>query len=186
VVSADFTVPDTVQLDHIEAYFTSCRLEHPTQTVSMTGAYHDLTATAGELYIRQLELGGAIDDPNQSGTWPARGIVPNLTRTRISSPSGARVNVIHGSLHQLPDPEGHGITAVWATELAMGNEASEDPCTSEPHGDLAVRDVDGNWFDVLFDGDTGGTCDGCGTISFAGTLVGEVCPDLSPLFEPPT
>ena len=53
---------------------------------------------------------------------------------------------------------------------------------------MSVRDLDGDWYDVVFDGPTDwgadsdpDLCDGCGEAYFRGEDVGAVCPDFSGL-----
>jgi len=65
----------------------------------------------------------------------------------------------------------------------------EEGCTREPHGNVAVLDQEGNWFDIQFDGldnegrlDTETGCDGCGTAWFQGYPLFEVCPNFDEMY----
>jgi hypothetical protein len=59
-----------------------------------------------------------------------------------------------------------------------------DGCTSEPSGTLSVRDAEGFWHDIVFDGITmegeepvfdAALCDGCGSYLAAGLPDGQAC-----------
>jgi hypothetical protein len=63
-------------------------------------------------------------------------------------------------------------------------------CTAEPSGTLSVRDAEGFWHDIVFDGITvvdyeptfvEGLCDGCGSYLAAGAPAGEACVAASEL-----
>ena len=64
------------------------------------------------------------------------------------------------------------------------------PC-AEPYGSMGVRDNAGSWytieFDVVYENDAfsapDGTCDGCGTVSHEGDVLGEVCIDPTPVID---
>ncbi len=68
-----------------------------------------------------------------------------------------------------------------ATEL-NGLFLNEDPsgCALEPEGSLEVWEAQAGWYSVEFDAGQGGACDGCGTVSWEGDVLGEVCADFSP------
>ncbi len=75
------------------------------------------------------------------------------------------------------------------TEISYGNQAGWWPCDGEVAGTMSARAEDGSWFDVVFDVD-GATwevdealCDGCGTVWHRGEIVGEACPDPTPLID---
>lgn len=79
--------------------------------------------------------------------------------------------------------------------------AGPDDCTLEPRGWIGVRDSNAWWVDVVFQptgdddlatadpNDPYTACDGCGTLYLRGldqTIeLGQVCPDLSPLWVDP-
>jgi hypothetical protein len=70
----------------------------------------------------------------------------------------------------------------------MLSTASGSECSSEPGGTVSVRDAEGEWYDVTFQGPVSGSstsfpaeCDGCGEVWFRGAPIGDVCPDLSTL-----
>lgn len=58
----------------------------------------------------------------------------------------------------------------------------------EPGGSISLRDDNGRWYEVLFDGYTAvgsavfpPLCDGCGEVFLDGVSMGQVCPDFSAL-----
>ncbi|MFZ5481781.1 MAG: hypothetical protein ACOZNI_33780 [Myxococcota bacterium] len=78
--------------------------------------------------------------------------------------------------------------------LSMDLATSPDAC--EPYGWLSLRDENAYWYDLVFlprdaedASDTGSTntpydeCDGCGTLYLRGVESGEVCPDLSVVWD---
>ncbi|MCB9744559.1 MAG: hypothetical protein H6741_17810 [Alphaproteobacteria bacterium] len=56
-------------------------------------------------------------------------------------------------------------------------------CGLEPMGEIRVRDINGVWYELFFDGPEASVdqCDGCGQAWRGERLVGEVCVDWSPL-----
>jgi hypothetical protein len=69
---------------------------------------------------------------------------------------------------------GGGVSALSVAEA--GIEVGSD-CDREPRGTLSVRDDNGVWHDVVFDGhdDQGGACDGCGEHLAGGVDDEPVC-----------
>lgn len=62
------------------------------------------------------------------------------------------------------------------------------PCEIEPAGTISVRDAEGEWYHVAFQGPAwagapvfGPDCDGCGLVTWRGQELGQVCPDFSVL-----
>ena len=63
-------------------------------------------------------------------------------------------------------------------------------CEAEPSGVISIRDSDGEWYQVLFDGPAYSgaesfppDCDGCGELWFRGEQLGEICPDFRTLTD---
>ena len=70
------------------------------------------------------------------------------------------------------------------------SESMGSMCTDEPSGTISVRNDNGDWYDVTFDGPQywGGavfppSCDGCGNIYQEGVYLGQACPDFSVLLD---
>ena len=73
--------------------------------------------------------------------------------------------------------------------MIYSNELGSE-CDLEPYGTISVRDNDGNWVDVVFDGPAywgawafQPHCDGCGMAYFRGEEVGPTCIDFSSWLE---
>ncbi len=113
--------------------------------------------------------GQVLWDGATGDTWITRGIRPSIEieRSRYGDVPFTFVN-LRGALGGLDAP----MSTVEFTDIVM-----EDPLCAEPTGIMSARDPDGNWFDLVFDGET---CDGCGTVSHLGETVGEACVDLTP------
>lgn len=77
------------------------------------------------------------------------------------------------------------IYAVAFDENLMADELIGSACPEEPGGTISVRDANGLWYDVVFDGPKGedpgdaSRCDGCGDVFFRDELIGTTCPDLT-------
>lgn len=64
------------------------------------------------------------------------------------------------------------------------------PCPQELGGKLALRDAEGRWYALSFDGATSeeespdmSACDGCGALSLDGEALGSVCVSPDPLLD---
>ncbi len=179
VVDPGWTAPETLPLPIAVGYRAIFTVERDEDVFAMSDIYQEIEVLDWSgIRVHQLALGAAIIDPEPDpGSWVARGLVPNVVRTTLDASGGGLV-LVDGSLDGLDV----SYDTVWASALAMGNTAT-DPCPMEPEGSLAVRDPTGAWFDLRFDGDTGGVCDGCAEVRLADEVVGTACPDLSALLE---
>jgi hypothetical protein len=85
-----------------------------------------------------------------------------------------------------------------ALDISLQGElgAGPDDCTAEPLGWIGLRDENAVWYDLVFlprfafdvtgqpyPNDPLQECDGCGTLYIRGVEQGEVCPDLSGIFD---
>jgi len=80
-----------------------------------------------------------------------------------------------------------GGRALTFSELTVG-DALASACPEEPSGAVAIRDVDGNTYDIHFDGldDDGARtadCDACGATAFRGADLDASCVDTSTLLD---
>ena len=82
------------------------------------------------------------------------------------------------------------VNAIDIENAVLYSEGLGSPCAIEPANRVSVRDSDGEWYDIDFQGTHywGGAvfaphCDGCGQASYRGEFIGDVCPDFSPLLE---
>lgn len=78
-----------------------------------------------------------------------------------------------------------------AMDLRFVEVGGASECTLEPYGWLSLRDENAYWYDLVFlpgDGDTVDTavdpaCDGCGDLYIRGVPSGQVCLDLSAVWD---
>jgi hypothetical protein len=70
--------------------------------------------------------------------------------------------------------------------FTLAGSALGSLCETEPHGSVHLRTHAGEWYEVRFDAPVLGQapqsdaeCDGCATVLFNGTEMGEICPDLA-------
>jgi len=80
------------------------------------------------------------------------------------------------------------VTAINLTDVFLYSESMDSACPDEPSGTISLRDADGDWYDVEFQGPRywggeafPGECDGCGDVFFRGEPLGAICPDFSHL-----
>ena len=131
----------------------------------------------------------SYDGPEAEGTWLEQGLSPDMVQTvYYATGADAKGYVLQGSVSGL---SGSFTSAVY-DGVQIFDEAlvayAGGNCALEPSGVVSLRDVDGAWYDVLFDGYTEarpltpeGMCDGCGEAYFRGDAVGQVCVDFTGL-----
>lgn len=121
------------------------------------------------------------DGPGDAGTWLESAVTPSVRVlfTRVVEIDGHRAEV-SGSV-PLDDPAFGSATF---SEVVIASESVGWNCASEPSGSVSLRDAEGYWYDVSFHGSNEvveeALCDGCGTVSFRGEVVGQACVDWSP------
>lgn len=131
--------------------------------------------------MSQVQGGFAWTDDRAAGTWLGTGLVPDLYVYGIEyAAHDARGLYVTGGVSGLTG----GVSAVLFAENLIYDLALGSPCAAEPTGSIQVRDEAGRWWVVTFDTPEEGAvdrdaCDGCGTVTYAGEEVGEVCVDFS-------
>ena len=79
------------------------------------------------------------------------------------------------------------VTAVEFRQMATYSAYIGFPCQEEMLGQMGVRDDQGRWLDIAFDVAEDwsllGECDGCGTVTYQGESIGEVCMDATVLLD---
>ena len=155
-------------------------------TFKGSGGSADLwgTSTGGEL-IQYVSFEGDFswDGPGAAGTWLESGHSPWLTMWATTAPSGWRTLVVDGTLTGITEA-----SAVVFHEVTVMSGDFGDTCVPEPSGAISIRDLEGNWLELEFDG-TGGedwpppeaACDGCAQGWYRGIDVGQICPDVDRL-----
>jgi len=132
--------------------------------------------------------GSFVWEGAEGADWLAAGASPNfaLYAAHLSGEGWtARYAVADGAL-SVDGPDGPQIAEL--DRVTLSDRATGWPCPEEPGGAMAVRTADGAWWDVQFDVDVDtwqltGDCDGCGTVSANGVVVGTACVDASPLLD---
>lgn len=153
---------------------------------------------AGYSYIYEYEYYGSYfnyhsgytygnfsyDNPDYAGTWLGQNLSVNLTfyAYQYNNDPASVVNQITGSLSGMSGD----VNTIVLTDTYFYTAALGSNCEAEPSGTISVRDADGEWYDVYFQGPpySGATvfppdCDGCGQVYFRGEYLGESCPDFS-------
>jgi hypothetical protein len=181
VAEPGWAVPTEPPLLDAEGYQGFCTVGNDSNTAHFSGEYNQLQVTWEGLAARELLLEGQLIDTRQDEGWVAEGLEPNLRRVELRGDAGGELIFLHGGVGDLSTPW----STVWATEVVLGDAATTDLCPEEAHGLLAVRSPEGAWYDLTFDGDAGGACDGCGSITRSGVEVGTACPDLTLTFPLP-
>lgn len=153
------------------------------------GAIHAVAQDGTYEYYQSVVQGSfGYDGPEARGTWLEDYLAPDVTQLVYNVPStGGRAFVLDGGVADLPG----AFPVVVFDNVLLVNAAAGGACPQEPGGVISVRDTDGNWYDVLLDGesefgggiDDRGLCDGCGTAWFRGEQVGSVCADFAALNE---
>jgi hypothetical protein len=82
------------------------------------------------------------------------------------------------------------VDTVVMDSVFLYDEALAPECALEPSGTISLRDTEGHWFDVIFDGPeqladpiNADWCDGCGGAWYQGNYIDEICLDFSALLD---
>ena len=121
------------------------------------------------------EIAGVMryDGAASVGTWVEDQPDLNLQYTLETSTEdgdGFDSLTVDGSISGL---EG-AVTAVAFDGLSIDGRST---CSTEPSGTVSLRDVDGVWASITFDPEV--TCDGCASLVFEDTDLGQACADTS-------
>ncbi len=152
------------------------------------GAAYDLKIEGdGFTYWYSVAQGGfSYDGPEAEGTWLEQGLSPDMVQIVYYVPNGeAKAYLLQGSVS--------GLTGTFTSAVFDGITMPDptfagyyEACALEPGGVVSLRDEDGAWYDVLFDGYTDlqpttpeGLCDGCGEAYYRGEALGTVCVDFT-------
>ena len=116
-------------------------------------------------------------------SWLAQGVAPELSMWMEHVPElDGRFLWMNGGVSSLDG----AFETIALSDFAIGDDNIGWPC-DEPAGSVSVRDDEGQWYDIVFDGNSDewtfeeGTCDGCGAVWFRGEYLGDACPDFSSL-----
>lgn len=163
------------------------RADGQTLDASGTAYYYDFDGLDYSGYREPYSLlQGAFDwtGPEYAGTWLAASYTLDLYTVGLEYSTGGRSIVLDGSLGGLSGE----VNAVTFGSLYSENLTLGTTCVTEPGGTISVRDNEGGWYDVHFDGPAfhgasvfPAACDGCGDAWWRGQYVGQVCPDFAAL-----
>ncbi|MDP2315715.1 MAG: hypothetical protein Q8P41_22650 [Pseudomonadota bacterium] len=158
-------------------------------TYQAGGTAQNLVATGeGYVYFSSVIAGAfSWDGPEAAGTWLETGVSPDITLLGYVVPESGNYVSIDGGLSGLG---GELDTVVFDAVVLFDFGDAGSPCPTEPSGVVSVRDSDGDWYDVVFDGPSeygeavdAELCDGCGSAWFRGEPLGEVCADFTSLLD---
>lgn len=152
------------------------------------GTAYDLYAESADYQVYYSVVQGGFSWTGAGDSWLAEGLAPNLYMVAYYVPAmDGRAFSLEGGVAGL---EGDFDTVVF-DGLVLYDEKVGGACPIEPAGMVSVRDPEGQWYDVLFDGEAEygqgvldpDACDGCGEAWYRGVSVGQVCAEWSWLNE---
>ncbi len=165
--------------------YHSGRLAAGAATLEGSGVISYATAEPAGYTIHVTSLDGSfVLAPDAPGPWLDGTLGPSLTVFAAYVPGlDAHAIGLDGGLAGLAGPANTiAFSGVRLTEASLGSQ-----CDREPSGTVSVRDAEGSWYDVVFDGPTDeapdvdpAVCDGCGRTYFRGRELGATCVDFAP------
>lgn len=127
----------------------------------------------------------AWDGDDAAGTWLGEGLAPDITISAYSVPDWGALITVDGGV----SGTGGELDSIVFDSVTMMTE-NVNTCSTEPGGVVSLRDSDGNWYDVVFDGPIlyddvidPAVCDGCGEAWYRGEPMGTVCADFNALVD---
>ena len=150
------------------------------------GAAFNIQATNNDGYeLAYMGTDGGFEwsGPEAEGSWMRAATSLDFIAL-MEQNSEHKVLQIEGTISGLS-----AVDAVVFSGLTAVNTILPDGCGPEPHGMVAIRDIEGHWFDLEFQGmddqgalDTTNGCDQCATAWFEGRPLFEVCPVMDLLY----
>jgi hypothetical protein len=154
--------------DEAEGIYGDFSMTRPDGSLlQLSGEYFEALLTAGDVRVHALGLYGPVQDADAADSWLADGVSCEIGVAWFEHPGGS-ARAWHGGLT--------GLTDAWPGTFTTGT-LLDLSCPTDPRGAFGMRNAVGTWFDVDF----GDDCDGCAEVSQNGTVLGTVCPDLTPL-----
>lgn len=170
--------------DYRNYFYGAARIDTPEGETLVASGYatsYAYTNTSNGYRYHYAYLNGDFRWDGAPGTWLAEDLAVSLVTYGYQSPAGGTSMSLDGSLTGL---QGDVNTVVF-DGVFLFDEVLASPCPLEPSGVISLRDDEGQWYDVQFDGpDSGATamwapdCDGCGQAWQGGESVGQVCPSF--------
>ena len=165
-------------------FYGAARIDTPDGLTFVGSGYannYQYTNTSNGYSYHYSNLSGDFRWDGALDTWLGQDLQVALYTYAYRSPDGGTATSLSGSLTGL---QGEVNTAVF-DGVFLYDEVLGSPCSLEPSGIISLRDEDGQWYDVHFDGPESGAtamwppdCDGCGKAWHEGELLGAVCPDF--------
>jgi len=149
-------------------------------------AYHTTTTSTGLVSFTSVVAGTfAWGGAEATGTWLEEELDPDfiLYGYKTTGQFPGRLMYLDGGFS--------GISDGWAVafdENAIAEVALGSTCPDELSGTVGIRTPEGQWVDIVFDGDLyaavdAEACDGCGVAFVQGEVVGEVCVDATVVLD---
>jgi hypothetical protein len=159
------------------------------QSLSAAGYayYYDIDRSASGYVQSYLRLYGAFqwEGADYASAWFGSPPQMDLSISTTQYTAGSTYTSLDGSLSAISAD----ITAVNFSSIWYENSTS-NACAVEPGGTVRLRDSEGRWYEVTFDGPVrnGASsfpawCDGCGAVWWRGEYLGEACPDFTRLLD---
>ena len=152
--------------------------------IMMSGQYQHLLQppwTPGLQFAGEVvQVGEAVD------TWLGDGLDPDFTLygyVTTGPVGGGRLMYLDGGFGGI---EGGWAVAFDENQIAQASLGVD--CATELSGTVGVRTPEGQWVDIVFDGNPEGavpaaSCDGCGVGFVQGEVVGDVCVDATSVLD---
>jgi hypothetical protein len=124
------------------------------------------------------------DGPGEEGTWIKEDYTVDFSMWvgNYNGENAHTYTTIGGGLSGLQGT----INTILLRDIMIYGEELGSECAIEPYGTVSVRDDQGQWYDVVFDGPAywgawsfQPHCDGCGTAFFRGKEMGTACVDFT-------
>jgi hypothetical protein len=163
--------------------------DEPSGTFDMSGYVYfaDYEYSSGSRYFSTSLTGAARSTLEDGlGTWMEQDLSLALTLSGGWYTSyGGYLDLSGGISGFEADVQSVSFQSVHLATAGWGSD-----CEAEPSGTISVRDDEGEWYEVMFDGPayTGAMvfppdCDGCGEVWWRGESLGMVCPDIGALLD---
>lgn len=182
-------VNGSYEYDYVGYFYGSARIEGADgQVISAAGyssAQQYLHSGNGYTYYYHDMWGEfSAENVGLDDSWLATGWRLDHTLSANVSPAGGKYLYLNSAVSNMDGP----INAAVLEGVVIYDELRGSPCPEEPSGLFSLRDADGRWYEIQFDGPPSGgvamyppDCDGCGQAWLDGESIGQVCPDFSGL-----
>ena len=184
-------VNDEYEYEHVGYFYGSARIEGADGEVMSAAGYSSAqeyrhSGNGYTYYYHDMWGEFSAENLGLEDTWLTTNWRLDHTLSANISPEGGKYIYLNSALSNMEGP----INAAVLEGVMVYDALRGSPCPQEPSGLFSLRDSEGRWYEVEFDGlPSGGTamyppdCDGCGEAWLDGVSVGTVCPDFSALLD---